>query len=296
MASLNSLGICTSFYLVLGSLLLLLASPGVRSDSTADSWQQYVRGPSAKTVYPARVVSNYTAGNVTNPEGLLQSRGSTVLSRAQGPTPPSWPNGTVANASSYAAANVGDGMARTYYPSNAIDGNVTTFWNDNTIGAYPDILTITPPSPLNLTGITVLSNTDGVPVDFTVETLQGTTWSLSGTVTNNSAVQIQVPFDKPAADVTGIRINVTLDQDTSQGEYTRINEVYPGIVPNPPEAPTIVLDFGIDVVGFLHISFGGASNNHPGIRLAFSETTTYLTDLSDFTRSDNVRVTLSVST
>ena len=187
-----------------------------------------------------------------------------------------------------------DGEVRSYYPSNAIDGNVSSYWNDNTLAEYPDILTIIPPSALNLTGITVLSNTDGVPVDFTVETLQGTTWFLAGTVTNNSATQIQVPFNQSVV-VTGIRVTVTEDQDTTSGEYTRINEVYPALVPDPPEAPTIVLDFGIDVVGFLQISFGGASDNHPGIRLAFSETTTYLTDLSDFTRSDNVCVPIPVS-
>jgi hypothetical protein len=57
--------------------------------------------------------------------------------------------------------------------------------------------------------------------------------------------------------------------------------------PSDTEIPTIVLDFGINVVGYLDITFGGASDNSPGLRLAFSETTTYLTDLSDFTRSYN---------
>ena len=52
-------------------------------------------------------------------------------------------------------------------------------------------------------------------------------------------------------------------------------------------APTIVMDFGTDTVGFLQIAFNGASNNTPGIRLAFSETQEYLTNISDFTRSDN---------
>ena len=271
--------------------LPVLATPVVSSDSTSDSWQQYIRGPSTKIVYPARVLSDYTIGNVTNPEGLLQPHGSTVLSRAKPPTPPLWPAGTVANASSFHAPNSGDGQARTYYASNAIDGNVSTFWNDNTLAAYPDILTITTPSELDLAGITVLSNSDGVPVDFTVETLQNATWSLAGTITGNSAVQIQVPFDQPVTALTGIRITVTLDQALASGEYTRINEVYPGLVPDAPVAPTIVLDFGIDVVGFPMISFGGASSNHPGVRLAFSETTT-IYRFSDFTRSDNVSASI----
>jgi hypothetical protein len=57
--------------------------------------------------------------------------------------------------------------------------------------------------------------------------------------------------------------------------------------------PTIVIDFGQNIVGFLSISFAGAANFTPGlpeIRLAFSETIQYgyLTNISDFTRSDNV--------
>lgn len=56
------------------------------------------------------------------------------------------------------------------------------------------------------------------------------------------------------------------------------------------ELPSIVVDFGQNVVGILSISFDGASNTTeglPGLKLAFSETMTYLTDRSDFTRSDN---------
>jgi hypothetical protein len=58
--------------------------------------------------------------------------------------------------------------------------------------------------------------------------------------------------------------------------------------------PTIVVDFGQNVVGFLSIEFGDGAFNYtpglPGIRLAFSESLAYgyLTDTSDFSRSDNV--------
>lgn len=59
--------------------------------------------------------------------------------------------------------------------------------------------------------------------------------------------------------------------------------------------PTIVVDFGQNTVGVLSINFGGASsfNNTPGlpgIRLAFSETLEFLTNVSDFSRSYNVRI------
>lgn len=56
------------------------------------------------------------------------------------------------------------------------------------------------------------------------------------------------------------------------------------------DIPTVVVDFGQDVVGFLQINFGGATSNSPGIRLAFSETLEYLTDVSDLSRSDNVSI------
>lgn len=63
--------------------------------------------------------------------------------------------------------------------------------------------------------------------------------------------------------------------------------------PNPPNTtPVIVVDFGQNVAGYLSIKFAGASNSTPGlpgIRLAFSETIQYgyLTNVSDFSRSDN---------
>lgn len=56
------------------------------------------------------------------------------------------------------------------------------------------------------------------------------------------------------------------------------------------EAPTLVVDFGQNVVGQLLLEFAGSANGtsqgFPGIRLAFSEALEYLTDRSDYTRSD----------
>lgn len=51
--------------------------------------------------------------------------------------------------------------------------------------------------------------------------------------------------------------------------------------------PSVTLDFGQVIVGYPQISFESASNNHPGLRLTFSESTEYLTNVSDFTRSNN---------
>ncbi|KAJ6013323.1 hypothetical protein N7540_007914 [Penicillium herquei] len=57
------------------------------------------------------------------------------------------------------------------------------------------------------------------------------------------------------------------------------------------EVPSIIVDFGQNVVGIVSISFAGsynASEGFPGLKLAFSETQQYLTNVSDFTRSDNM--------
>ncbi|KAF2965758.1 hypothetical protein GQX73_g7813 [Xylaria multiplex] len=59
------------------------------------------------------------------------------------------------------------------------------------------------------------------------------------------------------------------------------------------EVPTLVVDFGQNVVGQLLLEFAGSANGSsqgfPGIRLAFSEALEYLTDRSDYTRSDRAQ-------
>jgi hypothetical protein len=60
---------------------------------------------------------------------------------------------------------------------------------------------------------------------------------------------------------------------------------------NASEVPTIVVDFGQNVVGLLEIAFAGSESygagGYPGLKLSFSETLEFLTNRSDFTRSDN---------
>ncbi|KAI1781508.1 hypothetical protein F4818DRAFT_451545 [Hypoxylon cercidicola] len=54
--------------------------------------------------------------------------------------------------------------------------------------------------------------------------------------------------------------------------------------------PTVVLDFGQNVVGLLEIDFASstnASDGFPGLKLSFSESLEFLGNRSDFTRSDN---------
>ncbi|KAI1367793.1 Six-hairpin glycosidase-like protein [Xylaria arbuscula] len=60
------------------------------------------------------------------------------------------------------------------------------------------------------------------------------------------------------------------------------------------ETPTVVVDFGQNVVGQLLLEFAGSRNGtsgaaFPGVRLAFSEALEYLTERSDYTRSDRAQ-------
>jgi len=243
------------------------------------SWQRYVVSPTSTDVHPTGVLS--ATGDVTNPTGLLGA-GVTTLRRPAPTAKPTWPAGTTAAASSFHAPNNGnDGQPRTYDPGNAIDGNTDTFWNDDTLAAYPDVLTITTPSAVAEPGLTLQFNADGVPQDFTVQTADGATVA---TVSGNTKTQLAVPFTASVT-TTQFRITITRDQATDKGEFTRVNEVWPGLVPDPV-TPSVVVDFGKVVVGYPVLTFAGASANHPGLRLSFSESTQYLGDRSDFTRSD----------
>jgi hypothetical protein len=265
------------------------------SQTSHTSWERYVRAPASQIVYPVSVIPSYTTGNVTNPNGLLCAGcGVTTFTREIPPEPPQWPKGSTANASRYHAENASTGQAQTYHPSNIIDGDPTTFWESDMSCAYPGILTVLAPEMVDLPGITISSSGKGVPVDLVVEVLQKSgSWIMAGVATSKKATKIQVPFI-PTIQAYGVRISITQDQSPSSGDCTRINEVWPGLVDDPPLPPAVVVDFGKPVVGFLSISFAGASNNRPGIRLAFSEMTEYLTDVSDFTRSYNVSLTIDV--
>src|SRR3954469_21130070 len=151
------------------------------------SWAKYVVAPADRDVRPVRVIAS--TGDVTAPAALL-SGGTTTLTRTQPPARPAGPSGTTASASSFHAGNNGnDGKPRTYGPDNAVDGNTDTFWNDDTLAGYPDVLTITTPAPVALPGITVLSNPDGAPQDFTVDTWDGSAWQNAATVTGNTTVR-----------------------------------------------------------------------------------------------------------
>ncbi|MEU0430118.1 alpha-L-rhamnosidase C-terminal domain-containing protein [Streptomyces sp. NPDC006290] len=263
-------------------------SAGAAAPSTAPrsgtGWQRYVQAPASRAVQPVRVIAS--TGDVGSPEGLLRPGGPRTVLRRPRPAPaPRWPDGTTAEASSAHAGNNGnDGQPRTYDAKNAIDGDPGTFWNDDTLGVFPDTLTITLPAARELSGITLISNSDGVPTGFVVDVWQDGAWQPAAAVTDNDVIQRAVPFAAKVS-TTRVRITVTGVQDTPRGAFTRVNEVWPEPVA-PVVAPSVTVDFGKVVVGYPRIRFTSASDNSPGVRLAFSETRQFLTDRSDFTRSD----------
>ncbi len=138
----------------------------------------------------------------------------------------SWPAGTTATASSYHPPNTVNGQTRTYVPGNAIDGDLSTFWNDANPATYPAVLTITSPSAVTLSGLAFASFPDGVPVDFTVSTWNGSAWVQQAQVTGNDLVDRWIPFAAPVS-TSQVQLTVTLDQDAYSGEFTRVAELDP---------------------------------------------------------------------
>ncbi|WP_328902841.1 discoidin domain-containing protein [Streptomyces sp. NBC_00441] len=258
--------------------------PAAAPPRAGTGWQRYVQAPAARTVRPVRILAS--AGDVTRPEALLKPGGpATVLRRPKPKPAPRWPEGTTAEASSTHAGNSGgNGQPRTYDASHAVDGDPDTFWNDDTQGVFPDVLTVTLPSEEELPGITVVSNSDGAPTDFTVDVWQDGAWKRAAKRSDNDVMQCPVRF-ADAMSTSKVRITVTGVQDSQSGSFTRINEVWPRAV-EAPELPSVTVDFGKVVVGYPRIRFAGASDNSPGVRVAFSETKQFLTDRSDFTRDD----------
>jgi hypothetical protein len=136
-----------------------------------------------------------------------------------------WPNETTATASSYHAPNEYNGQPRTYAPGNAIDADLSTFWNDDTPGAFPDTLTVSAPQAVTLHGIGFASIVDGVPTDFSVQTWDGANWVTQAQVTGNSELYRWIAFPNSVT-TTQVRLVITASQ-TQNGNFSRVVEVAP---------------------------------------------------------------------
>ncbi|SEO80168.1 alpha-L-rhamnosidase-related protein [Actinacidiphila rubida] len=178
------------------------------------------------TVVPVTV--HAPAGAAGGPQSLTftaSAGGASAHTAAQVLVFGVWPEGTTAAASSFHAPNVYEGQQRTYDPANALDGDPSTFWNDDTPGAFPDTLTVTSPADVTLHGVGFASMVDGVPTDFAVQTWDGTAWVTHAQVTGNTAVDRWVAFDSPVT-TTSVRIVVNAAQ-TQNGDFSRVAELTP---------------------------------------------------------------------
>lgn len=73
------------------ALLFTSFTPPINNDFTrsqvplnknqGESWYKYVRASPSRTVYPSRILTKYTKGNLTNAEALLHDKGVTTLTR-----------------------------------------------------------------------------------------------------------------------------------------------------------------------------------------------------------------------
>ena len=243
-------------------------SAGILPWPANPNWQQYVQSPSSRHVTPVRVVS--ATSNVTDPQALTHpGSGYTTITRKlvglRAGGPDSWPAGTTANASSYHACCSNSGQ--TFVPSNAMDGNPATYWNNANVGSTHSWLEISTPAPVTLPGLTFLSSSNGVPADFQIQTWDSATsaWVTQVSVTGNSSVSVARLFPAPVT-TQHVRIYITLDQQTSSGQYSRIAEVYPYY--SPPAQ--IILDYGKDVGGVPEFAVIRETGN-PTLQAGYSE-------------------------
>jgi hypothetical protein len=267
---------------VLAACLLVLLPVGLHAATTSAAtimpvrtpWQSYVVAPHSRTVRPVRIVQ--VEGDVIDAAALLSGTGTTILRRPPPHPKPAWPEGThvvpTEGQDATAAACV-------------IDGRIDATWRaQSTAPGQPLRLQLQWPSPTNLGGITLRAAPGHVIGRFDIDVWRHGHWHRVARVSGNRYLQRAVTFHD-AQRTERVRLSVpAVDHDTRAS--LDLAEIWPAAVhDNPP--PSVTLDFGRDVVGHARLFVEGASADHPGLRLAFSETRQYLGERSDFTRSDN---------
>lgn len=94
------------------------------------------------------------------------------------------------------------------------------------------------PVVVTLDGIILLSYDDGVPVNFIVDTNDGSGWTQGAKITGNTAVLQFIKFPRSLRCLQ-LRVNVTLVQKAVAGEFTRIAELSPVYADLSSSVPTI---------------------------------------------------------
>lgn len=147
----------------------------------------------------------------------------TILPRATEQA--AWPAGTQAHASS---THKPDGPGGSGYDAgNAIDTDEASYWNDDTVGAFPDALRIVPPGPVGLLGITMLSTSGGFITAYYIEGLfSNHTWTTLARLSNVSETTSTAIFPELCT-VSQLRIGVENATAAPRPQFSRINELYP---------------------------------------------------------------------
>ena len=156
---------------------------------------------------------------------------------------------------------------QTFVPSNAMDGNPATYWNNANVGSTHSWLEISTPAPVTLPGSTFLSSSNGAPADFQIQTLglRHRAPGHPGQRDGNSSVSVARLFPAPVT-TQHVRIDITLDEQTGAGQNSRIAEAYPDYSP-PAE---IILDDGKDVGGVPEFAVIRETGN-PTLQAGYSE-------------------------
>ena len=204
-----------------------------RPTRAAPSWAKYVVAPTSRDVRPVRVLS--TSGTVANP-AARSATGTATLTRATAGGPADLAGGHTADRvvlprpqqrQQRPAAHLRRRQRHRRQHRHVLERRHRS-------AAYPDVLTITTPVARSTAGHHGAVQQRRRPAGLHRRHLgrHRVAAGRHGHRQHRRAAP-RCPSPQPVS-TTQVRITVTKDQSTGKGEFTRINEVYPGLVPIRP--------------------------------------------------------------
>lgn len=257
--------------------------------------EKYIISPRSRTVRPKAIVEHLTTGSVQNPSALLTpGKNVTTFARNYEGETSSWPIGTMAEfLYSESSRELSQRRFSKQLKTNSASRGVEAQGDYSRECAHAVSLEF--PEPILLDSFAVFFTGE---VDAGSFNVAGSTWDGKGPEQpfqfTNYGLKSFVVLDS-ARKYAGIKFNVLQNDPYSlQPPKKCITAVVPNLGPEDKdkEIPSVVVDFGQVVVGYLSIDFAGAVGigaQPPGLRLAFSESLEFLGEASDFSRSFLVR-------